>query len=416
MSIITKYVNNKNFNTTLINFIFQCKSKKEEILAHTMLCKLFSFTNGIYKEEDSFAKEKLRRYVMNYNCMAQTINEVYFVNFSILIPSEGVVKDFDLVNAITFLLDCIYKPNIENDVYNTKLFDREKRIYTENLLNGYKNVGFIAEKNMLDLLDKDAIFNKLKYKDLENIKDLSNKDIVEYYNKYIKNVIPKIFINGNVDVNLVESVITEYVKDMNLSKQKLITEYNAFYNNDGLIEKTDESNFYQSIVYMVYNIKDYSEKDFYKLYLINLLLSSSSSELLLYNLRKKNNLVYTCGSSALLKNGLLLIKAVTSKNNIKVVKMVIEDVIKSLTDIDKYKENVANILYRLKLNIEREKDDFYITTSNIINKYFKSDLSSEEELEIISNILKDDLVDTIKRIELKCMYTLEGSCEQIRNS
>ena len=33
-----------------------------------------------------------------------------------------------------------------------KQFEREKRLYTENLLNGYKNIGFIAEKNALDLL------------------------------------------------------------------------------------------------------------------------------------------------------------------------------------------------------------------------------------------------------------------------
>ena len=36
-------------------------------------------------------------------------------------------------------------------------------------LNNYKNVGFIAEKNMLDLLDKDGIFNKIKYKDYSYI-------------------------------------------------------------------------------------------------------------------------------------------------------------------------------------------------------------------------------------------------------
>jgi len=147
------------------------------------------------------------------------------------------------------------------------------------------------------------------------------------------------------------------------------------------------------------------------LYLINLLLNSSSSDLLLYNLRKKNNLVYTCGSSILIKNGLLIIKAVTSYNNIKLTKMVIEDVIKSLNNIDNYKENISNIIYRLSLNLEREKDDFYTATTEIINKYFKCDWTNSEEFEIISNIERDELLDVINRLELKVMYTLEGNSE-----
>ena len=91
--------------------------------------------------------------------------------------------------------------------------------------------------------------------------------------------------------------------------------------------------------------------------------------------------------------------------------MVIEDVMNSLKDIDKYKDNIGNIMYRLSLNLEREKDDFYVCTSNIINEYFKCDITSEEEFDIISNIEKDDLLDVINRIELKCMYTLEGNRE-----
>jgi len=411
MSVVTKYINTKSFNTTLINFIFQFKLNKSEILPHAIIAKLLTYTNGIYKEEDKFAKEKLLRYIMNYTCTPQSINDVYFLNFSLLIPNPNIVKEDYLESAINLVLDSIYNPNIENEKFNEKLFEREKRLYTENLLNGYKNIGFIAEKNMLDLLDQDGIFNKLKYKDLENIKELTNEDIVNFYNKYIKNVKPKIFVNGNIDKDKVESIIVKYIKDKKLKDYKTITDYNYFYNNNELIKKTDISSFYQSIVYMTYNIKDYSEQDFYKLYLVNLILNSSSSDILFNNLRKKNNLVYSCGSSMLIKNGLLIIKAVTSRKNIKLVKLVIEDVIKSLNNIDNYKNNIENIIYRLHLNLERKKDNFYINTSEVINKYFKSDKTSVEELEILNNIERDELIDFINRIELKCIYTMEGNRE-----
>ena len=404
MNEITKYVNNKNFHTTLINFIYEFKIKKEEIIALSIITKLFNKTNNIYKDEISFQKEKLNRYIINYNCLNQGINNVYFLNFSLLIPSQNVINEDMLENQIMFLLDSIYNNNLSDET----LFEKEKKLYTETLLNGYKNIEFIAEKNLLDILDDDAVFNKLKYRDLDNINCLSLDDILNFYNKYIKNVKPKIFVNGNIDTNKLNDIIHNYFNKLNLVPYKIIKDYNIFYNDNNYIEKIDKSKFYQSILYYVYNVKDYKEEDFYKLYMINLLLNSSSSGLLMNSLRKKSNLVYSTGSNVMLKNGLLFIKAVSNKTNIDYVKIIIKELMNELNNIEKYDKNIYNILKRLELNKERELDNFYIATSDIINKYFETDLTTSEELEILKRISYDELKEFVDRMNLKATYVLEG--------
>lgn len=406
---ITKYKENKGFSTTLINFIYEFKCKNEEIIAHSILSRLMNYTNKIYNKEDIFNKEKLNRYIINYKVSDQSINNVYFINFSLLIPSKDIIKEDKLISQITFLLDSIYKPNIENNLYNNELFEREKRVYIEGLLNGYKNIGFIAEKNMLDMIDSEGTINKLKYKDLENIKELKNEDIVSFYNKYIKNKKPKIFINGNIDVNTLETTINNYFKSLDLKEYDIITDYNDFYDKDKLLEKHDVANFFESYIYMIYSVKDFKDIDTYKLYLINLLLNSSSSDLLLQNLRKKSNLVYSCGSSVFLKNNLLIVKAITNKDKIDLTKKVIDSTINSLKNIDDFKENICNILYRLELNLERQKDNFYILSDDMINKYYKSDKTLEEEIKILSDIDREELIDVINRLELIGIYTMEGN-------
>ena len=404
MNYITKYIENKNFHTTLINCIFEFKCNKEEVMAYTILAKLLSKSNKKYPSIDLFAREKLNRYIMNLNVISQSINDVYFLNFSCLLPSNDVIKEEYLDSSINFLLDSIYDTNI----IDIELFEREKRLYTETLLNNYKNIEFIAEKNMLDLIDNDCKINKIKYKDLENIQKLTIDDVVTFYNKYIKNIKPKIFIYGNIDKECVNEIFTNYFTNLNLKEYKIIKDFNYFYKNDSLIEKTDLSKYHQSIIYMIYNIKNYKEEDFYMLYLINSLLSNPSSDLLFYNLRKKNNLVYSCGSSIMLRNGLLIMKAITNKQSIKVAKLVMEKVINDLKDINNIKDNINRIIEKLELNIIREKDNFFIEPSDIINKYFKSDITSEELLKIIKNINEKELLDCINRLEIKCIYTLEG--------
>ena len=404
MKRITKYKNNKKFHTTLINFIYEFKCDNSEIMALTIMSKLLAKSNKKYKDEGKYLEEKLSRYIISFSVLNQYINNVYFINISLLIPNTGVIKEDNLEKSILFLLDSIY----DNNLNDKKLFEKEKRLYLESLLNNYKNIDFIVEKNLLDLLDKDNVFNKLKYKDINNIQELTNNDVINFYNKYIKNIEPKIFVNGNIDIDKLDNIIDNYFKDMNLKNYKLITNYNYFYKDYELIEKIDKSKFYQSIVNLVYAFKSYNESDFYKLYLLELLLKSSSSDLLLNNLRKKSNLVYTCSANIMMRNGLLFIKAMTNKENIKVVKLIINELLKDLKVNNKYKEYIDNILNNYEDNLNRELDNFYITSSNEINKYFKTDLTSIEELNILKNIKLDELQEFISRIELVCDYTLEG--------
>ena len=404
MGVITKYIKNENFHTTLINFIYQFKCETHELAALTMLCRLLSKTNKNYPEIDLFAREKMNRYIMNFGILNQSIKDLYFINVSLLIPSDGVIKENYLDNALNFCLDSIYDNNLDNDI----LFEREKKLCIEMHLNNYKNIDFIAEKNMLDLIDEEGIINKSKFKDIDYLSSLTKEDLINCFNKYIKCIKPKIFINGNVDKEKVEQTISNYFETLSLKDYKVLKDYNYFYYKDELINKTDVSKFYQSIVYMVYSVKDYKEEDFYKLYLINMLLNSSSSDLLLKSLRKDNNLVYSCGSSIMIRNGLLFVKAVTNVNNIKLAKMIIESVINDIKQGKIQKENIDDVLHRLYLNIQREKDNFYVSSSKIINEYFKTDLDSEQILEILKNINVDDLVECANRLEIKCIYTLEG--------
>ena len=405
MGVITKFVENENFHTTLINFIYQFKCENEEIAALNLLSRLLYITNKKYPEIDLFAREKMNRYIMNFGIINQSINDIYFLNISLLIPSQNVIKEDYLEDALKFALETIYENNLNNEI----LFEREKRLAIEMVLNNYKNIDFIAEKNMLDLIDDAGIINKFKYKDIEYLNNLTIENIVACFNKYIKNVKPKIFINGNIDKSKTELIITDYFEELNLKDYKVLKHYNYFYDKEEFIDKNDVSKFYQSIVYMVYNVKDYNQDDFYKLYFINLLLNNSSSDLLLKGLRKENNLVYSCGSSIMMRNGLLFIKATTNKNNIKLTKVIIDSIINEIRNGYIDNNTTSDIIHRLSLNIEREKDSFYVDSSNIINDFFKIDLSSEKVLNILKSITIDELIEFANKLELKCIYTLEGN-------
>lgn len=411
MKYITKHIKNNKFNTTLIDFIFQFKCSNEELMSIPLLCKLLLTTNYSFKVDSEFNKEKLRRYIIGCDYKEIYENDVCFIVFSLVIPNQNIIKEDFLNKALQFFLDCIYKPNLENGYFNKILFEREKKSYTQLLLNNYKNLDFIAEKSFLDLIDPSGIFNKIKYRDLDNIKMLQNEDLIEFYNKYIYTIKPKIFIIGDNDFDKIENIFMNYMNKLNLKDYKLETSYDNYFTDLEYKTKEENSNYFQSIIYVSYIVKDYKDKDKYIGLLIDLLLSNPASDLILTKLRKNNNLVYTAGSSFLARNGILLIKAQTSKRNLKLTKLVILDLINSLKTIENYEENINNVLNKMRLNIERQKDNFFKPLKDIENEYFKLNIKFEKEYEIMKNINYEEIKDFVSRLVLNCTYIMEGTRE-----
>ena len=104
----------------------------------------------------------------------------------------------------------------------------------------------------------------------------------------------------------------------------------------------------------------------------------------------------------------MFIKAVTNKTNINYAKLIINGIIEDLKNIEKYEKNISYILKRMELSKERELDNFYINTSDIINKYYNTDLTTDEEINILKNITSNDLKEFVSRLNLKVLYVLEG--------
>ena len=82
--------------------------------------------------------------------------------------------------------------------------------------------------------------------------------------------------------------------------------------------------------------------------------------------------------------------------------------IDDLKNIEKYEKNINYILKRMELSKERELDNFYINTSDIINKYYNTDLTTDEEINILKNITCNNLKEFVSRLNLKVLYVLEG--------
>ena len=403
MKIVTDYKKN-NFHTTSIDLIYQFKCKNDELIALEFLKILLLKSSNKYKEQDIYKKEVLKRYILYLGVGGTYINHVCLLNISMTIPNEGLVKDFDITQAIEIMLDSVYQNNLNDE----KIFDIEKKNYIEFLLDLYKDIDFIASKNAKDLIDSDGLFNTLKYEDLDYIKNIKIDDVIRFYKKYIEKRLPYIFINGDLNINKVDNYFYDYLSKLKLKSNTLITDYNATYKKYNLVIKKEKSHFYQSALIYAYTFKKYKDDDYYKLFLLNELLGENTNSLLIELLRKKSNLVYSAYSSVLLKNGIIFINTMTSKDNIILVKKIINGIINDLHNIKNYGDRISNIKNNYEKNSKRDLDSFYKVVGDSIKKYFNTSKTSSEILEGIKSVTIEELEEFISRMVPILKYEIEG--------
>ena len=137
------------------------------------------------------------------------------------------------------------------------------------------------------------------------------------------------------------------------------------------------------------------------------MLSSLSSLLLDKKLRQDFDLVYSTSVDAYVHYGLLELTAYIHKDNKKIVKEKMLEVMEELTSEELISPLLENLKERFRVNLIRRLDEKMILFEDFIDKELGVDELPEEKYEKLKDITAHDVVGFVKRLELDTIYFLE---------
>ena len=398
----------KKFKTITVEVNFREKLKKENITKRNLLKTVLINTSKTFQTERELIKETENLYDLKLLSSNMRIGNYSNLSFKIRFLNEKYSEKYMNDYSISFLLDIIFNPDIENNKFKNNIV-RACKNKLEKSINSIKDnkLKYALLKLLEATKNKPYSYNSYGYlKDLEKINE---QNLYEYYKEMINNNFVDVFVVGDIDKNEIKKIFKEKFKIntyKKINKDILIEELRP---RKRIIKKVENEHANQTqltILCSLNKLNDYERK--YVLLVYNELLGGSSNSLLFDTVREKNSYAYYINTNSKAYDNTLMIYAGIEPGNSKPVLKLIKKTMQNISRGAFEDASLNNAKETIISSIKSSKDN----PAGIINTYYAQELVNsktfEERIENISKITKDDIIHLSKKILLHTVYILEG--------
>lgn len=399
---------NKDFQTILVQVMFPFKKNSEDLAHLVLLPSLLNFMNNKYKNESDFVLARKKLLILATGASKTAFGRDGYFSFDLIVPDTHALGKDILDEQFEFFKEIIYNPRIEDNGFLKFELDREINNIKRNIDNTLKNMMPYHGYKVKKLIDDEGILSESLIDNVDLLDKVTPQSLYNYYLKIIKEAKPIIYVFGNVDKKRITDLC---MKHLYLSKFETTTceiKLNYFLKPRNKVQYIEEdSNFKDSAISYIYKVKDMCEDDIIYLDFIKNLLNSLSSRLLGKKLRDENDLIYSSKVISYDRFGAFEITALINKNNVDLVKMKILEVIEDLKNVELVTPLLENIKERKRLNLLRMLDDKFALLSDFI----VDDLGFDDTIEELYNkslkVTAEDIAKFIDRLVLDTVYFLK---------
>lgn len=401
-------VKNENVNTVTFKMIYPIKKDYKEANYLDILENIVATSSKKYPNRIDFRNKKLEYCIMNLELSNTSIGDTRYLIFTITLPKEGLIDDYDFEESLKFALNVIKEPNFVGEAVNENEFNYEKDYFVERMKDALQGFNAYTGNIIKHIIDPNELMGPQYENDFEMLRNTTKEDLYRFYEKNILNGKYALYVFGNFDEKKMYTLCDKYFKQEDTSDIEY--EYNYF--NIIPIAPTkftqEDIPYMQSEINIQYQVEDYKEDEYVYLYMLDQLLSGSECRLLFNELRLKNDLVYHVDNSLRSKNGYFIVYAYISNENLdKVIDKVDEVLYKTLNDKDLLTQSFKKILKSYEIDMIKEKDNEGKKISDTLNHDFRID-TLEEEYELLKKITPEELINFISRIKKTNTIFLRG--------
>ena len=319
--------------------------------------------------------------------------------------AENMIK-----SSIEKIFEIIFNPYLENGVFKKEYVEQEKENIKQIIDGKIDSKARYALDRCIEEMYKNEPFGLYKFGYVEDLKDINEKNLYEYYLELIETCKIDIYISGIVDENI-HNIIKQNENIEKLQERK--PDFKEFEltkkENEEAKEIQESMEITQGklIIGLDVNILDKDAR--YKIMIYNSLLGGSANSKLFQNVREKASLAYTASSSYYrFKNNIFINCGIDIPNYqkaLEIIKKQIEDM-KNGDFADEEIENAKNGIIASIKTIDDEQD-------TEITYYFGQELSGtktslEEYIENIQKVNKSDVLEVAKQISINTIYFLKN--------
>lgn len=405
-------INTDKFKKNVINVSFKEKVKKENLTIRNFLAAILLKATKSYPDERSMAIKSEELYNIVYDSSSTIYGNYSIMNFEITFLDTKYTSTELLKDSVEFLTEIIFNPNVKDNQFDEKIFEMTKEELKLDIESINENPQKKASKLLFENMDKNAPFAYLADGYIEDLDNITNKELYDYYKNVLKSNLVDIFVIGNNLDNIKELIINNF--KINTIK-KPATNYYLVHNKFRKRVKTvkEKETINQSVLKIGFkfdNLTEFERK--YVLNIYNYILSGGPDSKLFKNVREKNSLCYNVKSNISKIFNLMIITAGIDAKNYKKTVSLIKKELKNMEKGDFSEEEINSAKAIYNSSILSMQDSPY----NLIGVYKAKEYLNLDPIEVrieeIKKVSKEDIVKLSKKIKMDTIFLLEGECDE----
>lgn len=406
-------IQTEKFKTNLIAVMLTTKIDRENVTKNALIPAVLRRGTASLNTLEEINKKLEEMYGAGLDCGLDKTGDNQILKFYIetindqFLPQNG---ENMLKESLENIFELIFNPYLENGGFKKEYVIQEKENLKQIIEGKIDNKARYSLDRCIEEMYKDEPYGLYKYGYIEDLDEINENNLYEYYKKLISQCKIDIFVSGILD-NDIKGIIenNENIKKLEEREpeyNKIKTEAKISENENAVQESKDVT---QGKLIIGLDLNFDNEDLRYDAMIYNSMLGGSANSKLFQNVREKASLAYTASSSYYrFKNNIFINCGIEIGNYdkaLEIIKQQIEDM-RNGDFTDEEVENAKQGIIAAIKSIDDEQD-------TEIAYFFGQELSKiqlniDEYMERIAKVNKQNVVDIANKVSVNTVYFLKN--------
>ncbi|MCW1817368.1 EF-P 5-aminopentanol modification-associated protein YfmF [Enterococcus faecium] len=401
----------KQYKTIRIFIRFTARLQQEVITKRSLLSSMLETNSLNYPDQTKLSAKLAELYGASFGLSVRKKGNLHWLNVGISFVNGEYVNDPNLFSqAVDFLKEVLFYPNIKNQQFDQLTFDLEKnnlRLYLESLKEDKQTFASYALQELYFENSPEQKIPSLGV--VEEIDKITARSLAAYYQEIMANDQIDIFVVGDVDPDKAAEAVGQ------LPFEPRETAHPELFYTQPQVNIVKERQVREPIVQAKLNLAYqtnvyYDEPERFALMVFNGLFGGFPHSKLFMNVREKESLAYYASSSVDTFRGFMSVQTGIDEKNRNQVLRLIHEQLESLRngEITDLELAQTKAMLRNQYLLSLDSPQAAIEASFLDSWLPETKLSDEEWLKRMESVTIKEIQQVAEQIELQAIFFLAG--------
>ncbi len=401
----------KQYKTIRIFIRFTARLQQEVITKRSLLSSMLETNSLNYPDQTKLSAKLAELYGASFGLSVRKKGNLHWLNAGISFVNGEYVNDPNLFSqAVDFLKEVLFYPNIKNQQFDQLTFDLEKnnlRLYLESLKEDKQTFASYALQELYFENSPEQKIPSLGV--VEELDKITARSLAAYYQEMMTNDQIDIFVVGDVDPDKAAEAVGQ------LPFEPRETAHPELFYTQPQVNIVKERQVREPIVQAKLNLAYqtnvyYDEPERFALMVFNGLFGGFPHSKLFMNVREKESLAYYASSSVDTFRGFMSVQTGIDEKNRNQVLRLIHEQLESLRngEITDLELAQTKAMLRNQYLLSLDSPQAAIEASFLDSWLPETKLSDEEWLKRMESVTIKEIQQVAEQIELQAIFFLAG--------